>query len=95
MGLISLTGKTKIKPPIRALTSVARFVSHWRAWESRRRDLEMLAQDDGMLADIGLSRADALAAGNQPFWRDPRKWLTARAGERQAAQDRVRRCLGR
>jgi hypothetical protein len=42
-----------------------------------------------MLADVGLSRADALAAGNQPSWRDPRKWLAARAEERQAMQERV------
>jgi|SRR5215472_15178230 len=73
----------------RALTAIARLVSHWRAWESHRRDLEMLAHDDGMLADVGLSRADALAAGNQPFWRDPRRGLAARAEERQAAQDRA------
>jgi hypothetical protein len=53
--------------------------------------LEILAQDDGMLADIGLSRSDVLAACNQPFWRDPRKWLAARAEERQAAQDRVQK----
>ena len=73
----------------RALTWIAELTSLWRAWASHRRDLEMLAQDDGMLADVGLSRADALAAGNQPFWRDPRKWLAARAAERQSAQDRV------
>jgi uncharacterized protein YjiS (DUF1127 family) len=85
MGLISLTWKTKITQPNRALTSISQLVSHWRAWESRRRDLEILAQDDGMLSDIGLSRSDVLAACNQPFWRDPRKWLAARAEERQAA----------
>jgi uncharacterized protein YjiS (DUF1127 family) len=80
MGLISLTWKTKITQPIRALTSISQLVSHWRAWESRRRDLEILAQDDGMPSDIGLSRSDVLAACNQPFWRNPRKWLAARAG---------------
>jgi uncharacterized protein YjiS (DUF1127 family) len=91
MGLISLTWKTKIKLPIRALTSIAKLASHWHAWESHRRNLEILAQDDGMLADIGLSRSDVLAACNQPFWRDPRKSLAARAEERQAAQDRVQK----
>jgi uncharacterized protein YjiS (DUF1127 family) len=90
MGLISLTWRT-IKLPIRALTSIARLASCWRAWESHRRNLEILAQDDGMLADVGLSRSDAFAACNQPFWRDPRKWLAARAEERQAAQDRVQK----
>ena len=75
----------------RALAWLGGLVSHWRAWESDRRNLDMLARDDGMLADVGMSRADALAAGNQPLWRDPRTWLAARAAERQAAQDRVRK----
>ena len=91
MGLIALAWKTKIKLLIRALTSITRFVSHWRAWASHRRNFEILAQDDGMLADVGLSRADVLAASDQPFWRDPRKWLAAPAEERQAAQDRVQK----
>lgn len=33
----------------------------------QRRDL--LALDDAMLKDIGISRADALQEGNKPFWR--------------------------
>jgi len=51
----------------------------------------MLERDDGMLADVGLSRADALAASDQPSWRDPRKWLAARADERRATQEQVRK----
>jgi uncharacterized protein YjiS (DUF1127 family) len=90
---MSFTYERTIKPPIRALTAITRFVSRWRAWESHRRNLEMLAHDDGMLADIGLSRADALAAGNQPCWREPRKWLAARAAERQAMQERIKKFL--
>lgn len=33
----------------------------------QRRDL--LALDDAMLKDIGISRTDALQEGNKPFWR--------------------------
>jgi uncharacterized protein YjiS (DUF1127 family) len=83
MGLLSLTWKTMVKLPIRGLASMAQLASHWRAWESHRRNLEILAQDDGMLADVGLSRSDVLAACNQPFWRDLSKWIAARAEERQ------------
>ncbi len=46
---------------------VARQFKQWlHNWHSRRQ----LAQlDTGMLKDIGLSRADALAEADKPFWR--------------------------
>lgn len=39
----------------------------WYAVYRQRRDL--LRLDDAMLKDIGISRAEALAEGNKPFWR--------------------------
>lgn len=34
-----------------------------------RQRRELLALDNAMLKDIGISRADALQEGNKPFWR--------------------------
>ncbi|NMQ19553.1 DUF1127 domain-containing protein [Candidatus Competibacter phosphatis] len=34
-----------------------------------RQRRELLALDDRMLKDIGLSRADAFREGSKPFWR--------------------------
>lgn len=42
-------------------------------WEWRRRARErgeLAALDDRMLADIGLTRADAEFLSNKPFWRE-------------------------
>ena len=39
----------------------------WRELYRQRRAL--LALDDAMLKDIGISRVDALQEGNKPFWR--------------------------
>jgi uncharacterized protein YjiS (DUF1127 family) len=40
------------------------------AWSERvRQRRELLRFDDHMLRDIGLSRADALAEADKPFWR--------------------------
>lgn len=37
--------------------------------EIRRQRRALLALDDAMLKDIGISRADALQEGEKPFWR--------------------------
>ena len=37
----------------------------YRVWRERR---ELLALDDRMLADIGISRCEALTEGCKPFW---------------------------
>lgn len=37
--------------------------------ERRRQRLALLELDDRLLADIGISRADALAEAHKPFWR--------------------------
>ncbi|MBL8259528.1 MAG: DUF1127 domain-containing protein [Candidatus Competibacteraceae bacterium] len=39
----------------------------WRELYRQRRAL--LALDDAMLKDIGISRVDALREGSKPFWR--------------------------
>jgi uncharacterized protein YjiS (DUF1127 family) len=42
-----------------------------REWRRRARDrAELAALDDRMLADIGISRAEAEFLANKPFWRD-------------------------
>ena len=42
-----------------------------QAWRRRARDRAQLAAlDDRMLADIGLSRAEAEFLVNKPFWRE-------------------------
>jgi uncharacterized protein YjiS (DUF1127 family) len=42
-----------------------------RQWRRRARERgELAALDDRMLADIGISRADAEFLANKPFWRE-------------------------
>ncbi len=42
-------------------------LGEWHARAAQRRRL--LALDDRMLSDIGISRADAWKEGSKPFWR--------------------------
>jgi uncharacterized protein YjiS (DUF1127 family) len=49
----------------------ARVFASLREWRRRARDrAELAALDDRMLADIGISRADAEFLANKPFWRE-------------------------
>jgi uncharacterized protein YjiS (DUF1127 family) len=49
----------------------ARVLASLREWRRRARDrAELAALDDRMLADIGISRADAEFLANKPFWRE-------------------------
>jgi uncharacterized protein YjiS (DUF1127 family) len=44
----------------------------WRVWKARIRQraaLRDIADDPHLLADLGLSRDEALAQANKPFWR--------------------------
>lgn len=51
--------------------SVARLSTTLRAWRRRAKDrAQLTVLDDRMLADIGLSRAEAEFLGNKPFWRE-------------------------
>jgi len=44
---------------------VLRLLGWWELAQQRRR---LLAMDDHMLKDIGLTRADAWQEGTRPFW---------------------------
>ena len=50
---------------------VARIQLGLTAHEQRR---QLASLDDAMLADIGLSRADALAEFGRPLWDVPANW---------------------
>ena len=66
-----------IKEPVRAgsivaagqavLTSLADMTIIWLNRHQSRRDLSEL--DDRLLADVGISREDALREAGKPFWR--------------------------
>jgi uncharacterized protein YjiS (DUF1127 family) len=52
--------------------SGSRLMEKWRVWEERSRQraaLRDIAEDRHLLADIGLTRDEALDQANQPFWR--------------------------
>jgi uncharacterized protein YjiS (DUF1127 family) len=49
-------------------TQVLAQLRQWRRWARERGELAAL--DDRMLADIGISRADAEFLANKPFWRE-------------------------
>jgi uncharacterized protein YjiS (DUF1127 family) len=73
-----------IKEPVRAgpvaatvLSSLASMIAFWLNRQQGRRDLSEL--DDRLLADVGISREDALWEARKPFWRGEQAlW---RAGE--------------
>jgi len=48
-----------------------RGLARLRAWRRRAKDRARLAAlDDRMLADIGISRAEAQFLSDKPFWRE-------------------------
>jgi uncharacterized protein YjiS (DUF1127 family) len=50
---------------------VKRVLARVKKWRRRARErAELAALDDRMLADIGLSRAEAEFLANKPFWRE-------------------------
>ena len=51
--------------------AAGRLFGALREWRRRAKDRAQLAAlDDRMLADIGISRAEAEFLGNKPFWRE-------------------------
>ena len=56
----------------RVASDVAGWVlATFREWRRRAHDrAELASLDDGMLRDIGLTRADAEFLSNKPFWRE-------------------------
>jgi uncharacterized protein YjiS (DUF1127 family) len=55
----------------------------WQIWRNRMATRQLLALDDRILRDIGLSRFDVLAALSGPWWEDPMPLLHQRALERR------------
>jgi uncharacterized protein YjiS (DUF1127 family) len=57
-------------PRITVLPALWRFTAVIREWHRRARSRrELLALDDHMLKDIGITRVDALYEVAKPFWR--------------------------
>ena len=53
-----------------AASFLQRSIDRFLAWQERARQRQHLGQlSDGMLADIGLSRADVEMETSKPFWR--------------------------
>lgn len=54
-----------------ASTVAAPVVARFLQWRRRTKErAELAALDDRMLADIGISRAEAEFLSNKPFWRE-------------------------
>ncbi len=54
-----------------ASNAAARMLAKLHEWRGRATDRAQLAAlDDRMLADIGISRAEAEFRSNKPFWRE-------------------------
>lgn len=72
------------------LSLVGRLAAYWNAWRNRRAVADLLAMDDRLLSDIGVSRGDiheALGCRAVP----PGDMLSARAArQRQAEMQRLR-----
>jgi uncharacterized protein YjiS (DUF1127 family) len=82
-----MSQSVSIKEPVRAgfivaagqavLSSLASGIAIWLNRRQGRRDLREL--DDRLLADVGISREDALWEARKPFWRT--KHALRKAGE--------------
>jgi uncharacterized protein YjiS (DUF1127 family) len=54
-----------------ASTAAARAVARFHQWRRRAKERAQLATlDDRMLADLGISRAEAQFLSDKPFWRE-------------------------
>jgi uncharacterized protein YjiS (DUF1127 family) len=72
-----MSQSVSIKAPVRpgsivaagqaVLSSLASMITIWLNRRQGRRDLSVL--DDRLLADVGISREDALREAIKPFWR--------------------------
>jgi uncharacterized protein YjiS (DUF1127 family) len=72
-----MSQSVSIREPVRAgsvvaagqavLSSLASGIAVWLNRQQGRRDLSEL--DDRLLADVGISREDALCEARKPFWR--------------------------
>lgn len=73
--------------PSRILGTAARLL---RAWQSRRQVQQLLAADDYMLADLGLTRHDVTGALSAPLDADPSHHLIRARGEKLRARSQRR-----
>jgi uncharacterized protein YjiS (DUF1127 family) len=56
--------------PVRGVPAITAALDTLALWRRRRQDRRrILALDDRLLHDIGMTRADALREGAKPFWR--------------------------
>jgi uncharacterized protein YjiS (DUF1127 family) len=67
------------------VTGLSRGFTLWQAYRNRRAVAHMLAFDDHMLRDIGVTRGDVHAAMSAPISDDPSHTLAGFAHERRAA----------
>jgi uncharacterized protein YjiS (DUF1127 family) len=71
---------------LRLVTTVlSRAVALWQAYRNRRAIAHLLAFDEHMLRDIGVTAGDVRAAMGAPISDDPSRYLAAFARERRAA----------
>jgi uncharacterized protein YjiS (DUF1127 family) len=55
----------------RRVGAARRLMAHLRMWRRRAKErAELAALTDRMLADIGITRAEAQFLSGKPFWRD-------------------------
>ena len=66
---LSLTGESVLSKLGRVPTAVLRTVAVWSRRSRERRELCELLTDDRLLADIGITRDQALREAAKPFWR--------------------------
>ncbi|AWB21469.1 DUF1127 domain-containing protein [Methylobacterium currus] len=68
-GNLRLVPAIRIAPP-RRRTAIS-LIERLELWADRRHERRaLMACPDGLLKDVGLSRADALREAEKPFWRD-------------------------
>lgn len=68
-----------------ALSIVKRMASVWQFWAYRRSMTQIVALDDHMLKDIGITRGDVNLAATMPYADDPTAHLRVLAMERRAS----------
>ncbi|KMO14388.1 DUF1127 domain-containing protein [Methylobacterium platani] len=68
-GNLRLVPAIRLSPPRRR--DPVSLIERVELWADRRRERRALRGcPDGLLKDVGLSRADALREGGKPFWID-------------------------
>ncbi|BCM81981.1 hypothetical protein NS228_12660 [Methylobacterium indicum] len=73
--LVAGRGNLRLVPIVRLAPARRRnpvsLVERLELWADRRRERRALLRcPDGLLKDVGLSRADAVREADKPFWRD-------------------------